>query len=74
MRCYFLELFEKDELVIFLQMVYETGIIISFSVLILRSSGRLLGKAFQVIIPQLPQLSQLQGYIKEIQEFGTTTR
>ena len=74
MRCYFLELFEKDELVIFLQMVYETGIIISSSVLILRSSGRLIGKASQMIIPQFPQLSQLQDYIKEIQEFGTTTR
>lgn len=74
MGCYFLKLFEKDELVIFLQMVYETGIIISSSVLILRSSGRLIGKGSQVIIPEFPQLSQLQDYIKEIQEFGTTTR
>ena len=74
MGCYFLKLFEKDELVIFLQMVYETGIIISSSVLILRSSCRLIGKASQVIIPQFPRLSQLQDYIKEIQEFGTTTR
>ena len=74
MGCYFLKLFEKDELVIFLQMVYETGIIISSSVLILRSSCRLIRKASQLIIPQFPQLSQLQDYIKEIQEFGTTTR
>ena len=72
-ECYFLELVEKDELVIFLQMVFKTNIIFSASVLILGSPSLVLEKASQMFLNYTNATkSRNAPHIEEIQDFGAT--